>query len=96
VGELEAGFAQGSKSLENHRLLESFLNEIFVEVVEVTKSTARRYGGLVAQLKKLGKPIPTNDIWIAATTLDRAAHLLTFDRHFEAVPSLETTILSPP
>jgi predicted nucleic acid-binding protein len=44
------------------------------------------YGTLVA------RPIPTNDIWIAATTIQVGAQLLTFDTDFEHVDGLERTV----
>jgi hypothetical protein len=40
------------------------------------------------QLKAQGKPIPTNDIWIAASAMQHGLQLVTFDRHFEAIRGL--------
>ena len=54
----------------------------------VTRTTADRFGRIAAALRKAGKPIPTNDIWIAAHAFESGAELVTFDRHFEAVPGL--------
>jgi hypothetical protein len=48
---------------------------------------ARRYGRLFADLRRAGTPIPINDIWIAATTLDCGGHLLTFDGDFKVIAS---------
>jgi len=36
----------------------------------------------------LGKPIPTNDLWVAAQALEHGAVLITFDQHFHDVPGL--------
>ncbi len=41
-----------------------------------------------------GTPIPTNDVWIAAATVDAGSHLLTFDSHYERVEGLDRTILA--
>ena len=93
IGELEAGFELGSRPKENRLLLGEFLQEPFVKVLPVTPSVARRYGMVFAQLRRAGTPIPVNDIWIAASTLDSGGHLLTFDTDFKYVPSLDCTIL---
>lgn len=93
LGELEAGFRRGTRYEENRRTLESFLAEPFVRALDVTPSTARRYGLVFAGLRAQGKPIPVNDIWIAAQTMEAGAHLLTFDRDFDAVAGLDHTLL---
>jgi tRNA(fMet)-specific endonuclease VapC len=54
---------------------------------------AIRYGRFFADLRRAGTPIPTNDLWIAATALDSGAHLLTFDGDFERIAALDCTIL---
>lgn len=46
--------------------------------------TAGHYGDLKARLQKLGRPIPENDIWIAASALQYGLILATRDRHFES------------
>jgi tRNA(fMet)-specific endonuclease VapC len=50
-----------------------------------------RYGEVFSQLKRAGTPIPTNDIWIAAVTLECGAHLLSFDEDFSHVAGLSWT-----
>jgi tRNA(fMet)-specific endonuclease VapC len=95
LGELEAGFTLGKRERENLTLLAEFLAEPFVSILPVTPTVARRYGRLFADLRRAGTPIPTNDIWIAATTLDCGGHLLSFDGDFKNVVSLDCTVLSP-
>jgi predicted nucleic acid-binding protein len=46
-----------------------------------------------AALRRAGTPIPVNDIWIAATTIDQGACLLTFDSDFERVAHLDCILL---
>jgi tRNA(fMet)-specific endonuclease VapC len=96
IGELEAGFLLGRRELENRALLAEFLSEPFVSILPVTPSVAHQYGRLFASLRKAGTPIPINDIWIAATTLDCGGHLLTFDGDFDSVPSVDRTVLPVP
>ena len=95
LGELEGGFALGRRERENRTLLAEFLAESLVSTLPVTPSVAYRYGRLVADLRRAGTPIPINDIWIAATTLDCGGHLLTFDGDFDAIPALDYTLLAP-
>lgn len=93
LGELEAGFAMGLRALENRATLTRFLGEPFVTALPTTAEVARRYGQILARLSQAGTPIPTNDIWIAAATIDAGAQLLTFDAHFRQVPGLDRTLL---
>ena len=93
IGELEAGFAVGRRQRENSMLLDEFLAEPFVAIRPVDREVGRHYGRLFAQLRSAGTPIPINDVWIAATTLECGGSLLTFDGHFRKVAGLEVTIL---
>lgn len=95
LGELEAGFNLGRRERENRTLLAEFLAEPFVSILPVTPTVARRYGQIFADLRRAGTPIPINDIWIAATTLDCGGHLLTFDGDFRQIASLDCTVLTP-
>ena len=94
LGELDAAFRWGSRRKDNEARLREFLDAPFVTVLEVTVDVARRYGQLRAQLRNNGTPVATNDIWIAAATLDAGAHLVTFDRDFETIDGLDLTLLS--
>jgi len=51
---------------------------------------AREYGRLRQRLKKKGRPIPENDIWIAAAAKAHGMTLVTRDGHFENVEGLKT------
>ena len=95
LGELEAAFALGSRGKENRVALERFLRETFVRDIALTRAVARRYGQVFAQLRRARSPIPVNDIWIAASTLDCGGHLLTFDSHFRRIEHLDCTVLEP-
>ena len=96
LGELEAAFELGTRHRENRLMLEEFLDEPFVSVLPLTRSATRRYGRVFAALREAGTPIPINDVWIAATTIDSGAHLLTFDSDYEKVGSLDCTVLEAP
>lgn len=96
IGELEAGFVLGRRERENRTLLAEFLSEPFVSILPVTPSVARHYGRFFVDLRRAGTPIPINDIWIAATTVDCGGHVLTFDEHFDKLPSVDRTVLPVP
>ncbi len=57
-------------------------------VLELGLGTAERYAEIRSELKTAGRPIPTNDLWIAALTREHGHALLTRDTHFEAVRGL--------
>lgn len=94
LGELEAAFRMGRRATDNRSKLEEFLDEDFVGVLAITSDVARKYGELFVELRAAGTPIPINDVWIAAATLDAGGHLLTFDRDFARVSRLDHTILT--
>ena len=93
LGELHAAFELGSRTRENQVTLAEFLAEPFVVVLPVSATVAQRYGRIFAALRRAGTPLPANDIWIAAGTIDQGATLLTFDQRFEQVPGLDRIVL---
>ena len=88
AGELLYGFRCGNRFERNRDELEQFAASPFVTVVPVTMATADRFSRMAAALEARGKPIPTNDLWIAAQAMESGADLLSFDRHYECVDGL--------
>ena len=88
LGELHGGFRRGSRTDENERLLRSFLRKPSVSVLDVTAETARRYAEIDVYLYSKGRPIPRNDVWIAALALEHGCVLITRDAHFREIPLL--------
>ena len=88
LGELLFGFRSGARFKKNLSDLNRFLAHDAVETVSAGKITADRYSRIAAQLKRQGTPIPTNDIWIAAQTVEHGAELITTDAHFEKISGL--------
>jgi len=93
IGELLHGFHNGTRFMENRRLLDEFISMPMVSVLPVTLVTADRFGRLMTQLKRLGRPLPSNDVWIAAHAMEYGAELVTFDRHFAEIAGLATIVL---
>ncbi len=88
IGELLSGFKGGGREDKNREELESFLDSPRVTVHMVDAETADFYASILNKLKSAGTPIPTNDIWIAASAFQYGYKLFTRDRHFAAVQGL--------
>lgn len=93
LGELLAGFRRGKKTKENRSRLESLLDSSRVMVVAIDEETSEFYADVSNALRSAGKPIPTNDIWIAASAMQHGLRLVTADRHFEKVPLVGLELL---
>jgi len=88
VGEMYAGVHQSTRSDFNAGEVRRICAEI--PVLEWDIEIAERYGRIQADLRRKGKPIPQNDIWIAATATRHGMILITLDRHFAHVEGLPT------
>jgi len=88
LGELRAGFQHGARRRDNEKELHAFLASPRVTVADITPETALRYAEIVNSLRRSGSPIPTNDIWIAATAMQHGLELVTTDNHFRKVPQI--------
>jgi tRNA(fMet)-specific endonuclease VapC len=88
LGELYAGFRAGEREKENKQVLERFLLKSTVSVLDASKETAEIFGLVKNSLRRIGHPIPLNDIWIGAHALETGSILLTYDQHFDSIPGL--------
>ena len=88
VGELFQGFLGGRKNEENRRQLREFLKSSAVEFNPTDESVCDRYALVLDQLRRKGRPVPTNDIWIAAHALAAGGVLLSSDHHFAFIDGL--------
>lgn len=91
LGEVLGGFHHGSKREENLSNLRRFLSDRRVQLIPVTWTTADRYSRIYTALRRKGRPIPTNDMWIAAHAFETGAELISFDPHFDQVDGLMWT-----
>jgi predicted nucleic acid-binding protein len=92
LGEYRYGIAQ----LRHCATYENWLARLLRDcsVLDINEPTTQHYAEIVLELKRLdlrqkGKPIPTNDLWIAALCRQHSLPLLSRDRHFDQVPGLK-------
>jgi len=86
VGELFFGALNSARAVLNCARYGEFVETAIV--IETTAEIARRYAELRVALKGVGRPIPQNDMWVAATCLHHGLVLVTSDEHFAACPGL--------
>lgn len=87
VGELFFGARNSKKSEENIKKFDDFINDCFI--LNTTKSIAEEYSMIRIELKNIGKPIPENDLWIAAICNCYDLPLMTSDKHFKNINDLK-------
>jgi tRNA(fMet)-specific endonuclease VapC len=87
LGEYRFGIAQSRRRKEYEKWLEELIAAI--RVLSVDQETAGHYAQVRSELKKAGKPIPSNDLWIAALSRQHRHPLMSQDTHFDAVHGLK-------
>jgi tRNA(fMet)-specific endonuclease VapC len=86
LGELLFGAEKSARAAANRRRAEAFADDC--TVLGCDRAIARRYGAIKNALREKGRPIPENDLWIAATALEHGLVLATRDVHFRDVDGL--------
>jgi tRNA(fMet)-specific endonuclease VapC len=86
LGEYLSGIALSRNRAKYEAWLESFIADC--TVLDITRETTRYYANVVLELRQIGKPIPVNDLWIAALSRQHSLPVVTRDRHFDLVPGL--------
>jgi tRNA(fMet)-specific endonuclease VapC len=86
-GEMHYGAEKSRHPDENRRALRSLLNEF--QLVLPSADAGEFYGRICNALRRRGRPIPANDVWIAALALQHNMPIITRDAHFREVEGLE-------
>jgi tRNA(fMet)-specific endonuclease VapC len=86
LGELHFGARKSARVEQNLRRIEGFAAR--AQVLPCDEETARLYGQAKDGLRRRGRPIPENDVWIAAVALQHGLALISRDSHFEYVEGL--------
>lgn len=86
LGELYFGAEKSGRQKENMARIDRFaaVNEVLLPDVE----SARNYGAIREGLRRKGRPIPDNDIWVAAIARQHDLTLMTRDAHFQEIEGL--------
>jgi tRNA(fMet)-specific endonuclease VapC len=92
LGELRAGFAAGTRTAENEEALDRFLHRYDIKILSLDETTTTYFGLVYSTLRRQGKMIPTNDIWLAAQALQHDLVLDSRDQHFQYVPGLKLAL----
>jgi len=87
LGEYKYGIRQS----QNQKRYERWLAEVIAgcRVLAVDEETTNQYAEVREELKRRGKPIPGNDLWIAALVRQHGLPLLSRDQHFDSVPGIK-------
>ena len=86
LGELYAGAEKSGRVAENIKRVDDFARDR--DIVLCDEDTAHEYARVSQQLRKKGRPIPQNDMWIAALAIQHNMTLVTRDKHFSQIDGL--------
>ena len=90
IGEYRYGIARSRHMTKYQLWLEGLIADC--TVLDISEQTTRHYADVAIELTQSGKPIPTNDIWIAALCRQHGLPLLSRDQHFDVVPGLQRIV----
>lgn len=94
IGELSYGFLKGRRRITNEQKLDEIIQLLEIEIIDITRSVASKYGLIYLALVEKGRKIPINDVWIAACCMEVGGTLLTRDQHFNHIDQIDKMILS--
>ena len=83
IGEYRYGIAQSRHKARYRRWLDGLIADC--TVVDIEEQTTHHYADINLELRRARRPIPTNDLWIAALCRQHGLPLLSRDRHFDFV-----------
>ena len=87
IGELRFGAEKSRRRSANQKQIDALIDQ--VTILPGSAATAKYYGIIKSQLKKKGRPIPENDIWIAAIVKEYDLILVTRDDHFSHIEGIK-------
>ncbi len=86
LGELLYGARRSSRRTENEAAIRALASSMELAVCD--EAVCSEYARIKDALARTGRPIPENDVWIAACALVSEAILITRDAHFAAIDGL--------
>lgn len=87
LGEYRYGLRQSRLRVRLEELIDRLEDQS--DVLSVGAATAREYALVRERLRAAGKPIPENDVWIAALALEYGRPVVSRDAHFDRVHGLK-------
>ena len=96
LGELRAGFLRSARREENEGELDQILRSGRTRTVPIDAETADRYAVIHTDLRRAGRPVPTNDLWIASSAMQHGLRVLTADAHFLRISQVLVDFLGQP
>jgi len=86
LGEYRFGIAQSRHRASYENWLQEWISSVIV--LDIDEETSQSYATLGLELRRKGRPIPTNDLWIAALCRQHALPIVSRDQHFDLVPGI--------
>lgn len=86
LGEYRLGIAQSRHRVSYEKWLQEWISS--VTVLDIDEETSQSYAALGLELKRKGRPIPSNDLWIAALCRQHVLPIVSRDHHFDLVPGI--------
>lgn len=86
LGEYRLGIAQSRHRVSYEKWLQEWISS--VTVLDIDEETSQSYAALGLELKRKGRPIPSNDLWIAALCRQHVLPIVSRDLHFDLVPGI--------
>lgn len=87
LGELRFGASNSDHEDANQARVDNLAAAM--PLLGIDAATSRIYGRLRAEQRRKGKPIPKNDLWIAAQAMQRDLTVLAIDKHYDSVDGLK-------
>ena len=86
LGEYRLGIVQSRHRVSYEKWLQEWISS--VTVLDIDEETSQSYAALGLELKRKGRPIPSNDLWIAALCRQHVLPIVSRDQHFDLVPGI--------
>ena len=86
LGEYRYGISQSRNSARYENWLAGLITDCII--LDINEESTHHYAAINLELRRIGKPIPTNDLWIAALGRQHGMPIVSRDRHFDLVPGL--------
>ena len=87
IGEYRYGIAWSRHRARYRRWLDDLIADC--TVLDISEQTAHHYADVAVELRQSGKPIPSNDLWIAALCRQHGLPVVSRDRHFDVVSEIQ-------